>query len=115
MSHIHISIFSICNYAYVKHMNLFRSENQAAVSKTSLCGCTEQIQRLYLLFLAVQVAPEVLWVPEEPVLVSQEDQRCQENRGRRGNQLLLLYLGIQVRQRVREDLDLPLCLKQCGR
>lgn len=93
------------------HMNFFRYENQAAVSKTSRCGCTKAIQTLYLLFLVVQVAPEVLWVPEELVLVSQEDQRCQANQGRQGNQLLPLYQGIQGRQRVREDLGLPLCLK----
>lgn len=96
-------------------MNLFISENQAAVSKTSRCDCTEEIQTLYLLFLVVQVAPEVLWAPEELVPVSQEDQRCQENRGRRGNQLLLLDQGIQGHQGIREDLGLPLCLKHCGR
>lgn len=46
-------------------------------------------KELYLLFLVVLVVPEVLWVPEEPVLMCQEDQRCQENQGHQGNQPLL--------------------------
>lgn len=86
-----ISIFqiNICHYVYAKSVNLLRSENQAAVSNTSRCGGKEEIQTLYLLFLVVLVVPEVLWVPEELVLMSQEDRCCQENQGHRGNQPLL--------------------------
>lgn len=108
-----ISIFqlNICHYVSPKYVTLLISENQAAVSNTSRCGDTKEHKTtLYLLFLVVQVVPEVLWVPAELVLVSQEDQRCQESQGHRGNQLLLSYLGIQGHQGAREDLGLPLNL-----